>query len=149
MNCIFYTMPAQYSQKKQLRCGLFNCDRIHLPLTCLLNVFCIKLFCFRSPSRMAISRSYPGHLVKFCERKKHLTSFFQKDATFNKDASFLLHLLSGLSTQLSAQLLARMSTQIPARISARISARLSVCLSSVLIDSPNRSVHYFHLIFPF
>ena len=55
---------------------------------------------FRSPSRMAISRSYPGHFFTFHE-KKHSASFFsfasfsfKKDPTFHKNASFLLHLVS-------------------------------------------------------
>ena len=40
---------------------------------------------FRSPSRMAISRSYPRHLVKFREKKKHFTSFFFKETQFFLD----------------------------------------------------------------
>ena len=39
-------------------------------------------FIFRSPSRMAISRSYPRHLVKFREKKSILPLFFKEDATF-------------------------------------------------------------------
>ena len=46
---------------------------------------------FRSPSCMAISRSYPRNLVKFCEEKKHFTSYFF--CVFYKDASFLAHLV--------------------------------------------------------
>ena len=33
------------------------------------NIFCTTQV-FRSPSRMAISRSYPRHLVQFCEKEK-------------------------------------------------------------------------------
>ena len=40
------------------------------------------IFFFRPPSRMAVSRSYPRHLVQFCEKRKkkkkekHFTSSF-------------------------------------------------------------------------
>ena len=53
---------------------------------------------FRSAFRMPTSRSYPGHLVQFCEKRKSilpplflLLLFSKKDATFYKSASFLQH----------------------------------------------------------
>ena len=56
-----------------------------IPNICMIMIFyahkdiAIKVVYFRSPSRMSISRSHPGHLVNFRERKKkqkHLTSIF-------------------------------------------------------------------------
>ena len=45
---------------------------------------------FRSPSRMAISRSYPRHLVQFCEEnKKHFTSYFSFASFFKKTQLFI------------------------------------------------------------
>ena len=86
-------------------------------------------FPLRSPSCLAISRSYPSHLVKFHERKIHLPPLFLSHLLFKKmqlfyikmHLSFYIWLFTQLSTKLSAQI----STWLSTRLSAWLSAQLS------------------------
>ena len=54
---------------------------------------------------MAISRCYPSHFFKFCEKKRAFSLWFyfflKKDATFYENTSFLLYLLISVSRQVN------------------------------------------------
>ena len=53
---------------------------------------CFSKSNFRPPSGMAVSRSYPSHFFRFCEKEKAFHLLFSSIASFSiqKDATFLL-----------------------------------------------------------
>ena len=87
----------KFGQNPWFESFLFNfgevCDRIKLFALLQDNGYSIfqqylYLLVIRSPSRMAISRSYPSHFFNFCE-KEHFDCYF----SFYKNAFILLHLV--------------------------------------------------------
>ena len=87
---------------------------------------------FISSSRMAISRSYPGHFFKFCEKKSILIAIFISNHVFQKDTTFLImHLFFGiwLSAWWSATVIPLLSAWLSIRLSNASQSDKPVSLS--------------------
>ena len=110
---------------------------INVTYVCLMQSLYI-----RPPSRMAVSRSYPGHFFPFCEKKKkHFASYF-----------LLLHLnLYNLTEHALAWLnLAQLSSACLSLAWLRLAWLSSAQLGSARLSAAQLgSVHYFLLFFPF
>ena len=88
----------KFGQNPWFESFLFNfgevCDRIKLFALLQDNGYSIfqqylYLLVIRSPSRMAISRSYPSHFFNFCEKRKHFDCYFSFTSFFKKRHNFL------------------------------------------------------------